>query len=218
MTEAGQPSGIASPRARGQGEEGTAPGAAAQEEGAGTGATCRRQPQPDFGSMRAAPRRDPPVPRCRCSSSAVRGHPGVGTALGTARKDFVPGGAATGAGICATPGQTPSPAVVFAEEPWSRELPLWGRAAGEGGSYPCAARRFPRKNGAFMSPTLPLPRMGLGGCPRGWVSADKKGIVSLRAGFLAAPAPRRGSPQWLAFLRNCCRGANYPPLLITDAK
>lgn len=114
---------------------------------------------------------------------------------------------------------------------------LWGRAAGEGGSDPDlpmgfmaalppaaartqlgAARRFPRKNGAFMSPTRPLPRMGLGGCLRGWVSADKKGIVSLRAGFLAAPAPRRSSPQWLAFLRNCCRGANYPPPLITDAK
>lgn len=183
MTEAGLPAGIASPRACGQGEEGTVLAAAAQEEGAGTRATCRRQPQPDFGSVRAAPRRDPPVPRCRCSSSAVRGRPGVGTALGTARTDFVPGGAATGAGICATPGQTPSPAVVFAEEPWSRELPRGAEQQGKEAATPVRRGIFPGKMEPLCPRPCPCPGWGSEGARGAGYLQTKRGLCRCELGF-----------------------------------
>lgn len=141
-------------------------GAAAQEEGASTRATCHSQPQPDFGSVRAAPHRDPPVPRC-CSSLAVpggvwapRGGSGAGTELGSSpaarqerghladssapRTDFVPSGAATGAGISATAGQTASPAVL-----------LWGSLGA--GSFPVGPSSRGRRQ-------RPRPCHGLYGC------------------------------------------------------
>ena len=80
-----------------------------------------------------------------------------------------------------------------------------------------APRSFPGK----MEPLCPGPGPFLGRArrmPPGPVMSRQEGDCFGGSWVSGSTCPAPGPSTMAAFLRNCCRAANYPPLLIRDAK